>query len=66
MSEVIAQFNLNEEQISVLRKLLSVIRFPEDPGNCPIVLVHGVFGSGKSTLVCIKLQSFISKRKSTV
>jgi hypothetical protein len=38
----------------VLRKVLSVIRFPDDPSNCPIVLVHGVFGSGKSTLVSEK------------
>ncbi len=49
--DVSEQFSLNEEQQEVIQRLLDTLRFPENEANIPAVLVHGVFGSGKSTLV---------------
>lgn len=48
--ETIVEFRLNEDQAVVLRNVISQLS-GED--NSKVLLVHGVFGSGKSTLVCV-------------
>lgn len=57
--DTIERFNLNMEQASVLRNFaLTVIRAPgwgpksQEPPP-PILLVHGVFGAGKSFLIAV-------------
>ncbi|KAF1801832.1 AAA domain-containing protein [Mucor lusitanicus] len=56
LEEYIALYRLNQDQESVLRQVArSVITCPgwnETPEN-PVVLVHGVYGSGKSFLAAV-------------
>ena len=48
-SDIITEFNLNQDQADVINSFsLSLLG-----KNGPITLVHGVFGSGKSFLICV-------------
>eukprot|EP01102_Stenamoeba_stenopodia_P010650 TRINITY_DN3234_c0_g1_i3.p1 TRINITY_DN3234_c0_g1~~TRINITY_DN3234_c0_g1_i3.p1 ORF type:complete len:1264 (+),score=198.05 TRINITY_DN3234_c0_g1_i3:183-3974(+) len=48
--ETIVEYRLNEDQAVVLRNVISQLGGDHES---KVLLVHGVFGSGKSTLVCV-------------
>jgi DNA helicase HerA-like ATPase len=56
LAETVARYRLNADQESVLRQVAaSVITCPgwSEESQHPVVLVHGVYGSGKSFLAAV-------------
>ena len=51
LETALERFRLNEEQARVLRRVAAWVDSPEESTTPPTLLVHGVFGAGKSHLL---------------
>lgn len=65
IAAVSSYFRLNEHQCQVLDRIGKWFTEPDDCAN-DVILVHGVFGSGKSHLLCAALQLVNLLSKGTV